>query len=198
MLEEYEDPNLQIGPKPDYVDPGCFERTGHHHVPKADGDACRTRISSVVRAANTLTARWCTHLGSTDFALSAAAVWPLLALLASAADEPARAELAAALGRPTDSARRDALDLLDVLRSGVSTSAAMGIWTRTDIPLHDDWASSLPEGVVGKLADQAALDRLGSRPDRRAHRSLPSDDQCRYPAHDCLRPGRACALADPV
>jgi len=56
-------------------------------------------------------------------------VWPLLALLASAADEPARAELAAALARPADSAQRDALELLDFLRAGLSTTAAMGIWT---------------------------------------------------------------------
>ena len=69
------------------------------------------------------------------------------------------AELAAALGRPADSAQQDALELLDVLRAGVSTTAALGIWRRKDIPLHEDWASQLPEGVVGTLTDQAALDR---------------------------------------
>ena len=41
----------------------------------------------------------------------------------------------------------------------MSTTAAMGIWTRKDTPLHEDWASQLPEGVVGELTDQAALDR---------------------------------------
>ncbi len=116
-------------------------------------------LSPAVQAANTLTVRWCTRLGGEDFALSAAGLWPLLALLASAADESARAELAAALGRPADSARQDALELLDVLRAGLSTTAALGIWRSKDIPLHEDWASRLPEGVVGTLTDQAALDR---------------------------------------
>ena len=116
-------------------------------------------ISPAVLAANTLTARWCSRLGGEDFALSGAGLWPLLALLASAADESARAELAAALGRPADSAQRDALEVIDVLRAGLSTSAALGIWTRKGVPLHEDWASQLPDGVVGTLADQAALDR---------------------------------------
>lgn len=115
-------------------------------------------ISPVVRAGNSLTARWCSRLVAQDYALSGAGVWPLLALLASAADAPARAELATALGRPADAARRDAVELLDVLSTGLSTTAAMAIWTRKDTPLHGDWSAQLPEGVVGELTDQAALD----------------------------------------
>ena len=113
----------------------------------------------VVQAANSLTARWCAHLGSGDYALSAAGLWPLLALLASAADDTAQAELAAALGRPADSAQQDALELLDVLRAGLSTTAALGIWTRKGVPLHEDWKSGLPAGVVGTLSGQGALDQ---------------------------------------
>ena len=64
-------------------------------------------ISPAVQAANTLTARWCTRLGADDFVLSGAGLWPLLALLASAADEQAGAELAAALGRPVDTAQQE-------------------------------------------------------------------------------------------
>ena len=119
-------------------------------------------ISPAVRAANTLTARWCTRLGVEDFVLSGAGLWPLLALLASAADETARAELAAALGRPADTAQQEALELNDVLRSGESTTAALGLWTRSDIPLHEVWAAGLPEGLVGTLTDQAALDQWAS------------------------------------
>ena len=81
-------------------------------------------ISPAVQAANTLTARWCTRLGADDFVLSGAGLWPLLALLASAADEQAGAELAAALGRPVDTAQQEALELIDVLRTGISTTAA--------------------------------------------------------------------------
>jgi serine protease inhibitor len=162
MFEEDDGANLQIPPMPDYVagpTKDLLERADRHASGERGDFRGIAPISPVVRAANTLTARWCTRLGGEDYALSAAGVWPLLALLASAADEPARAELATALGRPADSTQRDALDLLDVLRSGVSTSAAMGIWTRTDTPLNEDWASPLPEGVVGELTDQAALDR---------------------------------------
>ena len=119
-------------------------------------------LSPAVQAANALTGKWCAQLGSDDFALSGAGLWPLLALLASAADEQARAELAAALGRPAESAQQDALELIDVLRAGVSTTAALGLWTRKDIPLHPEWASGLPDGVVRALTDQAALDRWAS------------------------------------
>jgi hypothetical protein len=163
MFEEDDGANLQVPPMPDYVagpTKDLLERAESRHATRAGGDVCRTApISPVVRAANTLTARWCTNLSGEDSAISAAGVWPLLALLASAADERAQAELAAALGRPADSAQRDALELLDVLHSGVSTTAAMGIWTHKGIPLHEDWASPLPDGVMGKLTNQAALDR---------------------------------------
>jgi serine protease inhibitor len=122
----------------------------------------RKSLSPAVRAANALTAQWCTRLGSGDFALSGAGLWPLLALLASAADEQARAELTNALGRPADSGQQDALELIEILRGGVSTAAALGVWTREGIPLDDRWAAGLPEGVVHALTDQAALDRWAS------------------------------------
>lgn len=133
------------------------------HTFDAEGDAAAAAPTSpVVQAANTLTERWCAQLGGEDSVVSAAGVWPLLALLASAADEPAGAELAGALGRPVDCAARDALDLLDVLRAGSTTGAALGIWAGRDVSLHEDWAAQLPEGVVGELSDQAALDRWAS------------------------------------
>jgi serine protease inhibitor len=119
-------------------------------------------ISPAVQAANTLTARWCTRLGAEDFVLSGAGLWPLLALLASAADEQAGAELAAALGRPVDTAQQEALELIDVLRTGVSTTAALGLWTRYGVALREEWSSGLPAGVVGTLTDQAALDQWAS------------------------------------
>ena len=117
----------------------------------------------VVRATNDLTARWCSRLGDGDFALSGAGLWPLLALLASAGDESARAELGVALGRPADSAQQDALELIDILRTGESTTAALGLWTREGIPLQQDWAAGIPEGVVGTLTDQEALDRWAAQ-----------------------------------
>ncbi|MGV1004456.1 MAG: serpin family protein [Candidatus Nanopelagicales bacterium] len=112
-----------------------------------------------VQAANTLTARWCSQLSGEDYALSGAGLWPLLALLASAADDPAAAELSAALGRPADAAQQEALEIIDLLRGGLSTTAALGIWTRKGVPLDEQWAAPLPDAVVGTLTDQAALDR---------------------------------------
>ena len=119
----------------------------------------RKAASPAVQAANALTARWCDRLGADDYALSGAGLWPLLALLASAADDPASAELAAALGRPAETAQQEALEIIDILRGGLSTTAALGIWTRKGVPLDDDWATPLPDKVVGALTDQAALDR---------------------------------------
>jgi hypothetical protein len=119
-------------------------------------------ISPAVQAANTLTARWCTSQGGGDFVLSGAGLWPLLALLASAADEQAGAELAAALGRPVATAQQEVLELIDLLRTGVSTTAALGLWTREGTPLREEWSSGLPAGVVGTLTDQAALDQWAS------------------------------------
>ncbi|MFM8856298.1 MAG: serpin family protein [Actinomycetota bacterium] len=115
--------------------------------------------SPAVQAANTLTARWCSHMGDEDFVLSGAGLWPLLALLAAGADDPACAELAAALHRPTENAQREALEIIDILRGGKSTTAALGVWTREGVPLDHDWAAPLPGEVVGALTDQAALDR---------------------------------------
>jgi len=122
----------------------------------------RASLSPAVRAANALTAQWCTRLGGGDFALSGAGLWPLLALLASAADEEAGSELATALGRPAESGQQDALELIEILRGGVSTTAALGVWTREGVALDERWAAGLPEGVVGALTDQAALDRWAS------------------------------------
>ncbi len=129
----------------------------------ADVTSKAAPISPAVLAANALTARWCARLDGEDFALSGAGLWPLLALLASAADEAAGAELEAALGRPADSAQQDALELIDILRAGESTTAALGLWARKDIPLEPDWASGVPKGVVGPLTDQDALDRWAAQ-----------------------------------
>ncbi|MEU1544144.1 hypothetical protein [Nocardia sp. NPDC005745] len=78
----------------------------------------RTSLDSHVGAANALTARWCAAAGERDFVVSGAGVWPLLALLASAADGPARDELSTAIGVPAANAREEALRLLHDLQRG--------------------------------------------------------------------------------
>ena len=136
-------------------------RVPRHPPRRCDDSGVKSKkvARPAVQAVNTLTARWCDRLGGEDYALSGAGLWPLLALLASAADGPAGAELGAALGRPTDTAQQEALEIIDLLHGGVSTTAALGLWTRKGVPLDDDWASPLPKEVLGALTNQAALDR---------------------------------------
>ncbi len=110
------------------------------------------------RAANTLTGRWCANAGEESFVLSGAGLWPLLALLASAADGHARDELVAASGYPVDAAQRASIELIATLEQAAATSAAIGLWVRDGLPLHETWTRGLPAGVVDRLAGQGALD----------------------------------------
>ncbi len=42
--------------------------------------------------------------------------------------------------RPADAAQQDAFEIINLLRGGLSTTAALAIWTRKDVPLEEDWA----------------------------------------------------------
>lgn len=123
----------------------------------------RTSLESHVGAANALTARWCAAAGDRDFVVSGAGVWPLLALLASAADGPARDELTTATGVPTADARAGALRLLRDLERAEAVSAALGVWVRRDLPVHEAWSQALPDGVLARLAGQSELDSWAAR-----------------------------------
>ncbi len=111
----------------------------------------QTSLAPDVDAANELTRRWCAAAGSDDFALSGCGIWPLLALLAPTAAEPARTELAAAAGVSAQDAHRLATTLLERLDTAAAVRAALGVWVRDDIALHDTWVRSLPEGAVSAL-----------------------------------------------
>ncbi|WP_327117889.1 hypothetical protein OHB12_08850 [Nocardia sp. NBC_01730] len=126
-------------------------------------DAVQKFLTPHVGAVNELTARWCAVAGDDDFVVSGAGVWPLLALLAAAADGPARSELEAAVGVSADAAHAAALRTLDILADAVDVSATLGIWIRRDLPLHDDWLHALPTGTVDLLTGQAALDEWTRR-----------------------------------
>ncbi|GAB3858708.1 serpin family protein [Dactylosporangium cerinum] len=93
-------------------------------------------------AANALTAAWArTITGGT--VLSGAGVYPLLHLLATAADGPARDELLAVAATPL------------TLPSGDAVRAATGLWPRADVPLSPAW-EALVAGVL--TGDRAPLD----------------------------------------
>ncbi|MGV9676747.1 serpin family protein [Nocardia sp. NPDC003482] len=118
----------------------------------------QTSLLPHVAAANALTERWCAAAGTDDFVLSGCGVWPLLGVLAGAANEPARAELAAAVGLSDAEAHEAALRLLSELDGAETIAGALGVWVREDVELRERWARSLPDGTVEKLTDQAALD----------------------------------------
>ena len=122
-------------------------------------------MRSGVAAANALTSRWFASMGSRsrNVVVSGAAVWPLLAVLASGAGGRVREELERALGLPSDDALDEALRILDWLRQDGDTNAALGIWVRDDVRVKRRWRGRLPRGVLGQLSgdpdhDQAALD----------------------------------------
>jgi serine protease inhibitor len=116
-----------------------------------------------VAAANNLTGKWCAAAGSGDFVLSGCGIWPLLALLAAAAGEPARGELTAATGLPAASAHDAAITLLRRIEAAESVRAALAVWVRDDIALRDEWIHTLPPGTIAALRGQDGLDEWARR-----------------------------------
>ncbi|MEU4126222.1 serpin family protein [Streptomyces virginiae] len=133
----------------------------------------QTQTHSTVRAVNHLTARWAARAasGGGGTVLTAAGVWPLLALLADGSAGPARDELAQALGIPAEDAAAAARELLAALDGVRGLRAATGLWAAADLPLEEGWSAKLPPGSRGtltgdlegdgKVLDGWASDRTG-------------------------------------
>jgi serine protease inhibitor len=122
-----------------------------------------TELALPVAPANALTARWIDAIGNHPTVSSGAAVWPLLAIVAGAARGTARDELAAAIGIDPDTGTRAGRALLDALDGADGVSAALGLWSRAELPIRPEWLAELPSGVHEKFtgdlgADQARLD----------------------------------------
>ncbi len=120
-----------------------------------------------VPAVNALTRRWVAASDGRSTVLAGPGVWPLLALLAVAADETARAELETALGVAATEADNAARAVLDTLGAGPAVSFALGLWSRADLPLRKSWLDRVPAGVHGELSgapgtDQQRLDTWAS------------------------------------
>ncbi len=118
--------------------------------------------SQAVRAANRLTARWVgaeCATAETSTVVSGAGVWPLLALLAAAADGLGRRELAEAAGVDADGAEGLARELLDLVDASDSTRAALGVWSRADLPLRQWWRDTIPREVQRQLAGDPTTDQ---------------------------------------
>ncbi|MGG8407999.1 serpin family protein [Streptomyces sp. 12297] len=114
-----------------------------------------------VRAVNRLTKHWAGAVvtGAQGTVLTAAGVWPLLALLADGAGGPARGELAEAVGLPAADAADAARELLAGLNTVRGLAAATGLWTSRELPLEEAWADRLPHGTHGVLTGDADADR---------------------------------------
>ncbi|WP_342802134.1 serpin family protein [Nocardia sp. No.11] len=121
-----------------------------------------SRLALPVRSSNALTARWTTTFADDDAVVSGAGAWPLLAVLAGAAQGAARGELTAAVGVSAESAHAAGLALLRSLDSSAEIAVATGAWVRPGITLRDAWVRSMPAGTAGTLLDRAALDAWAS------------------------------------
>ncbi|MBK3581753.1 proteinase inhibitor I4 serpin [Streptomyces sp. MBT65] len=115
-----------------------------------------------VDAVNRLTARWAdATTGGTVF--SAAGVWPLLAFLADGAAGAARAELSDAMGVAADQAGAAARELSALMRAMPGLNSALGLWTRRELAVREEWLAGLPADTHGVLTEdlpgsQRALD----------------------------------------
>ncbi|MFZ3495239.1 serpin family protein [Streptomyces sp. 5.8] len=121
--------------------------------------------NSTVEAVNRLTARWAARWpaqpadAAEGTVFTAAGLWPLLALLADGADDPARTELEQALGIPAETAAEAARELLAALDGVRGLRAATGVWARRDLPLEAAWSARLPAGTRSTLTGDEDTDR---------------------------------------
>jgi hypothetical protein len=113
-----------------------------------------------VRLSNQLTARWAAAVaeGQTT-AVSGAAVWPLLAYLAAAADGQGRAELETAVELDGTHAQQAAGELLAALGRSPAVRSAIGIWAARQVEPSDWWRRTLPAGAWGRLTGDPAADK---------------------------------------
>lgn len=107
---------------------------------------------------NQLTAAW---LRRTEGAgvLSGAGLWPLLAVLASSADEPGRGELSAAVGLSADESMDAARDVLKALAGLDGVDAALGLWAQQAAQVRPEWRDTLPSGTYGELTGDPGVDQ---------------------------------------
>ncbi|HZM83851.1 MAG TPA: serpin family protein [Candidatus Limnocylindrales bacterium] len=116
--------------------------------------------STTVEAINQFSARWAAIPPAGEpTVFSAACAWPLLGLLAAAASGSVRDDLQGALGVPSEAAHDLAADVLTSLSDLPGVAAALGLWSRRDLPLRPQWTESLPPGVVDLLSGDPEVDR---------------------------------------
>ncbi|MEV8098197.1 serpin family protein [Kitasatospora sp. NPDC085879] len=124
--------------------------------------------TGTARTVNALAARWARELGAGELGgdgraggtvFTAVGLWPLLAFLATGANEHVRKELEEALGLPVDEAAARGRDLLAALHTSPGLGAALGLWTRGHLQLEPDWLAGLGPRTHGTLTGDTATDR---------------------------------------
>lgn len=108
-------------------------------------------VGGTVDAVNRLAARWADAVGG-GAVFSAAGVWPLLAFLADGASGAAREELADAVGMPADQAGAAARELLGAMGAMRGLNSALGLWTRPELTVREEWRAGLPADTHGVLS----------------------------------------------
>ncbi|MEV6285943.1 serpin family protein [Kribbella sp. NPDC051770] len=116
--------------------------------------------ANVVTAVNSLTSRWARTLAPGNTVISGLGVWPLLALLSTAADEPGRSELAEAAGVDPTAAAAQAVELIGALDSSADLHAALGLWVHQQLKLSESFDSVLPTELTGILTGDPSVDKL--------------------------------------
>lgn len=115
--------------------------------------------ADVVRAVNDLTARWVRSLPPGNSVVSGLGLWPLLAILATGADEPGRSELAAAAGVSAPDGSRLAVQLIEALGESPDLHAALGVWVHEQLKLAETFGEVIPAPLVGMLTGNPAIDK---------------------------------------
>lgn len=116
-------------------------------------------MSDHIAAVNRLTTVWLERATDDSGVLSGAGLWPLLAILTSAADEPGRAELADACGLPPEESMAAAQTVLSTMAAADGVDAALGFWAQRAARVRPEWKGELPPGTFGELSGDAAQDQ---------------------------------------
>ncbi|MDX6264633.1 MAG: hypothetical protein QOH84_6321 [Kribbellaceae bacterium] len=115
--------------------------------------------ADVVQAVNRLTSRWVRELPPGNTVVSGLGLWPLLAMLATAADEPGRGELAEAAGVDAAVGAAKAVELMAAVDDAADLHAALGVWVHEQLKLSESFDSVVPAALSGTLTGDQAGDK---------------------------------------
>lgn len=136
--------------------------------------------ADAVEAVNDLTTRWVRVLPPGNTVVSGLGLWPLLAILATAADEPGRSELAEAASVDAARGSAQAAELIRTIDAADDLHAALGVWVHEQLKLSERFDSVIPAALTGTLTgdlagDKAKLDAWAAEHTDNLIREMPLD-----------------------